>query len=67
MSDYESSDDCYEPPPKDHLEWFEANYDAIEELWDAVRTAGHKLFGGAFLQFSNIGEFAHYVYQATVV
>ena len=63
MSDYESGDDCVLPPRN----WFEANYEAIVELWDVVTATGNKLFGGAFMQFSNIGEFAHYVYQSTVI
>ena len=50
-----------------HFGWHNQHYDAITELWAAFKGTGQQLFGGAFMQFSNLNQFSYFVYKNTVL
>jgi len=56
-------DEEAEPPVEG---WIDEYYDELEELYSVYRRYGKQLFGGAFDQFGNFGDFCIYVRDRTI-
>ena len=63
----EEEDEDFVSHKEVHFGWHNQHYDAIAELWAAFKGTGQQLFGGAFMQFSNLNQFSYFVYKNTII
>lgn len=63
MSSNSSSSD-EEPEPTN---WVDAHFDELSDLFAQFKEHGQALFGRAFLQHSNFGDFVNFVQQGTLI
>ena len=58
-----SSDEESEPEPTN---WVDAHFYELSDLYAQLKEHGQQIFGGAFLQHSDFGDFVNFVQRGTL-